>query len=121
MATYSNDLRERVVQAYLNGEGSQRLLAQRFKISPTTVLSWVKRFRQTGSLDPAPHGGGATAKLDTEALAYLKRLVLEQPDATLAELAHRLEEHTSVGLHESTIWRYCKRLGLSYKKNATRH
>lgn len=120
MAAYSNDLRQRVVGAYIAGEGSQRQLAQRFKISPTTVLSWIKRFRQTGTVDPAPHAGGAPAKLDTKGLALLERLIKEQPDATLAELANRLEAQLGVRLHESTVWRYSKRLKQTYKKNDAR-
>ncbi|GAB5519294.1 MAG: hypothetical protein RhofKO_15450 [Rhodothermales bacterium] len=120
MHGYSTDLRQRVVQAYLDGEGSHAQLAHRFKVSAKTVYNWIKRFRQTGSVEPAGYAGGPQPKLDSEGLAYLQHLIDEQPDTTLAELAHRLEERTGVRLHESTVWRYCERLGQTYKKNATR-
>ena len=120
MSCYSTDLRQRVVQAYLDGEGSQVQLAERFKISPTTVLNWLKRYRATGSVEPAPHAGGAQPKLDAEALAQLEALIQQQPDATLAELAQRLEQTTGIVLHESTVWRYSEQLGYRYKKNDVR-
>jgi putative transposase len=47
-APYSLDLRQKVVEAYVNKEGSIRKLAERFKISKNVVSSFIARFRSTG-------------------------------------------------------------------------
>ena len=39
---YSGDLRERVRLAYASGEGSQAVLAQRYRIGARTLSSWLK-------------------------------------------------------------------------------
>ncbi len=40
MKPYSLDLRQRVVEAYENKEGSLRRIARRFKVGPNTVQAW---------------------------------------------------------------------------------
>jgi transposase len=58
MRPYSNDLRERVAAAVDHHEGSLRQIARRFRIGVSTLVRWLVRRNQTGSLDPKPHGGG---------------------------------------------------------------
>ncbi|WP_196232839.1 transposase, partial [Sinorhizobium meliloti] len=49
---FSNDLRERVVDA-VTGEGLWcRAAAKRFGIGISTAIDWVRRFRETGSAAP---------------------------------------------------------------------
>jgi transposase len=47
---YSADLRERVLVAYEQGEGSQVAIARRFRVCPATVCNWIL---------PSPPGGPA--------------------------------------------------------------
>ncbi len=68
MKPYSNDLRQKVIRAYNRGEGTLRSLAARFSVSSDFVWRLSKRFRATGSVDPKPHEGGQSAKLQGEAL-----------------------------------------------------
>ena len=58
MDTYSMDLRVRIVQSYLAQEGSQADLAERFKVSERWLQNLLRRLRETGSIEPLPHGGG---------------------------------------------------------------
>jgi transposase len=62
-APFSVDLRQRIISVYQGKEGSQRQLAQRFKVSLSFVRDLTRRHRETGQVEPKPHGGGAVAKL----------------------------------------------------------
>src|SRR5688572_13621760 len=55
---YSTDLRERVLVAYEQGEGSQVAIARRFRVCPATVCNWIRQARQEGRRSPKPHRGG---------------------------------------------------------------
>ena len=45
---YSTDLRERAVGAVLMEGLSRHESAARFGVAPSTVINWVRRFRETG-------------------------------------------------------------------------
>ena len=57
MKAYSPDLREKVLNAYLNKEGTVNQPGERFRVSVTFVFNPVKRFRVNGRIRPDPHGG----------------------------------------------------------------
>src|SRR5947208_3321840 len=55
----SNDLRERIIAAWQSRQyGSWEQIADTFRVGRATVDRLIRRFRMTGSVDPAPHGGG---------------------------------------------------------------
>ena len=58
MGPYSMDLRERVAAAIDEGEGSERQIAKRFRVSVSFVTRLLQRRRDAGTLAPKPHGGG---------------------------------------------------------------
>lgn len=90
MRAYSNDLRERIVAAVERGEYSIRQIAHVFSVSLSCIVRLLQLKRRTGSVQPKPHAGVPTRKLDAAAEARLLELVGKQPDATLAELRDRL-------------------------------
>ena len=49
---YSMDLRARVVRSVVEGGLSCHRAAAQFGVAPSTVIDWVKRLRETGSLEP---------------------------------------------------------------------
>ncbi len=49
--TYSNGLRERVVQTVLGGD-SCAAAGERFGVSKSSAIKWTRLFRQTGSVAP---------------------------------------------------------------------
>ena len=51
------DLRERVVSAVEKGGLSRRKAAAHFDVGVSTVIDWVARFRETGSVEPGQMGG----------------------------------------------------------------
>jgi transposase len=112
MRPYSEDLRQRVLDAVDYGDGSLRQLALRFRVSLSFIQRLLRHRRRTGSLRPKPHGGGRHPALDQDGLDRLRRLVAEQPDATLQELRQRLGARCSL----AAISRALKKLGLHRKK-----
>jgi transposase len=116
MATYSQDLRQRVLDAIARKEGSVRQIARRFVVSLSFVVRLLQLHRRTGSIDPKPPGGGHPAALGPDDLERLQELVRQQPDATLAELRQRLGVSCSL----TTIWRALEKLRLPRKKKVFR-
>jgi transposase len=112
MQPYSMDLRIRVVNAIERHAGSFRKIAKRFEVSLSFVTRLIQRRRQTGHVGPKPHGGGRQPALDAQARERLRRLVEEQPDATLEELATRI----GVPCSRAAISRALQKLGITRKK-----
>src|SRR4051812_10710747 len=114
MQPLSNDLRQRILNAVDNREGSRRDLAARFSVNPSTITRLLQLRRQTGSFDPRPHAGGVTPTLDHDALERLRALVKETPDATLESLRQKMGVSGSVMI----ICRALQKLGLPLKKKS---
>lgn len=112
MGPYSNDLRERVAAAVDHGEGSQREISRRFRVSLSFIVRLLQRRRDTDSLDPKPHGGGPAPALGPEDRQRLDALIREQPDATLEQLQQRGGFTCSL----TTLWRALRRRDLTRKK-----
>ncbi len=120
-APYSLDLRERIVQAYRNKEGTMREIAERFEVDTNTVFNLVRLARQTGQLAPRPHGGGARAKVDEAMRRTLADAVALSNDLTEKELAAELEHQHGVVVSRATVGVALRRMGLTRKKNTSRH
>jgi transposase len=116
MRPLSNDLRERIIAAVDNHEGSRREIARRFRVDVSWITRLLQRRRDTGSIEPRPHGGGKTPLLDQKDLERLRLLVAKHPDATL----HQLRDRLGVGGSIMLIWRALKSLGITRKKK-TQH
>ena len=116
MKAYSTDLRQKVIDAYKNQEGSQRHLAKRFSVSLTFIQKLVKRYQMSKTVEPKAHGGGNTPKLNSEQIALIVTLVEEDNDAILLELCSRLEERTGVKVSRATMGRITQKLNLTRKK-----
>lgn len=120
---YSDDLRQKLLEAYDQGKGCLGELAERFGVS----LGWAWKIsaarKRTGRMERATYRPGAKSRIDEAVLAELLRL---HADVTLIELQAELENKS--GLHFSTqhLWRVLKRMGFRLKKsrsmpaNATR-
>lgn len=114
MRPLSNDLRERIIKAIDNHEGTRRALAARFCVNPSTITRLLQLRRQTGSFDPRPHAGGVTPALDRDDLERLRTLVKESPDATLETLKQKM----GVSGSKMIICRALQKLRLPLKKKS---
>ena len=47
-SAYSQDLRDRVIDAVVWGEMSRRAAAARFGVSESSAIKWVQRFERSG-------------------------------------------------------------------------
>ena len=56
---YSRDMRERVI-AEVEGGASRREAAEKFEISPSTAVIWVKCYQETGRCAAKPRGGSVS-------------------------------------------------------------
>jgi transposase len=116
MKPLSEDLRERIIAAVDHHEGSRRAIARRFQVDVSCITRLLQLRRQTGSLQPRPHGGGKQPMLDSDGLERLRSLVRERPDATLEDLRQHLGLSGSI----MVVWRGLQRLDITRKKK-TRH
>ncbi len=111
---YSMDLRDRVIRA-VEVEGlSRRAAAARFGLGVSTVITWVRRFRDTGSARPGRMGGHKPRKICGDHRAWLLARCREQ-DFTLRGLVAELGER-GLTVDYRSVWEFVHAEKLSYKK-----
>ena len=113
---YSQDLRQRVIESIEAG-ASRREAAELYGISPSVVVIWLQRWRQTGSVEAKP-SGGSTSPLDEHA-EFLLGLTVDQPDMTLDEIVAAMSKAGIEG-SRTAVWRFYERHDISFKKNFVR-
>jgi transposase len=114
---YPIELRERAVRAYESGADSHTAVAERFSLNPWTLLRWIIRHRETGSVAPLAKRGGRSSPVDVE---LLEQLVRDTADATTEELTRAYNQQVDRvrRVHRSSILRTLHRCGYVFKKNA---
>jgi transposase len=112
----SLDLRQRVIAAIKAGT-SCRAAAERFGIAPSAAVKWRRLWLETGSVAPRAQGGDTrSGRIEAHGPAILA-MVDETPDITLVEIAERLEQERGERFAPSTIHRFFRRHGWSFKKS----
>ena len=112
---YSQDLRDRVIDAALSGTPARKAAA-RFGIGDATAIVWVRRAREGGERRARKQGQPRRSKLDPHR-EYLLGLIAETPDLTISELLERLLADRSVRASRATLWTFLDRCGLTFKKS----
>ncbi len=113
---YSDDLRERVIEAVEAG-ASRREAAESFNLCPSSAVKWLQRWRDTGSARAKPTGG-SRSPLEEHAKALLA-LVARQPDLTLDEIVTAMRKRRIPG-SRTAVWRFFARHDFTFKKNVAR-
>ena len=116
MKPYSLDLRQKIVDAYLEGTVSQRQLAKQFRVALSFIEKLLKQHRETGSIAPKVRTEQTPTKLNREQLTVLEQIVEANNDATLEELRYQLAQKTGVLIGRSTVDRMLTKLNLTIKK-----
>ena len=111
---YSLDLRERVVAAVEEGGLSRRRAAARFGVGISTVIAWVRRFRETGSVAPGQMGGHKPKAIRDEHRAWLLERI-GVGDFTLRGLVSELAAR-GLKVDYRTVWSFVHAEKLSFKK-----
>lgn len=119
MNPYSIDLRQKIVEAYENCEGSQRQLAKRFHVSLAFVQRLLNRYYNEGTIEPRARVNGFPPKLAAYE-SQVREIVAENADDTLAQLTEKLTQRLGFEFSPSTLHYYLERLKLTRKKNAAR-
>jgi putative transposase len=111
---YSMDLRERAVAAVVKGGMSCHQAAAQFGLGVNTVILWVRRWRETGSVAPGQMGGHKPKAIAGEYRSWLLERI--KSDFTLrglvAELAGR-----GLKVDYRSVWEFVHAEKLSFKKN----
>ena len=114
MGIANAQVRQRAINAYMDGEGTQALVAKLYGIDLSTFQRWLQRYRKSGRAAPLPRGHNPRALNDAQ-MQQLNALVHQTPDATLEQLRDAMDLSCSIVAVHNAL----KRLGYRYKKNAT--
>jgi transposase len=113
----SQDLRLRIVDLVASGV-SRRKAAQRFKVSASSAIRFVKQADELGHVEVKKRKK-RSSKLDPHR-ANILTWIAEQPDLTLAQLCARLIETHDLRVGSSTLDDWLRANQISYKKNGSR-
>jgi len=121
MKAYSLDLRQKILDTYLQGGISQRQLAKRFCVTLSFIEKLLKQYRETGSIGPKVRTQQTPPKLNSQQFNVLQEIVEAKNDATLKEIRAALAQKTGITIGISTVDRMLQKMEISLKKNITRH
>ena len=107
----SEEIREKVVNAYINEKATIAQLAEIFGYTTVTIKNWIKIFKQEGRLAPKPNGHRESCFTGSE-LQELTTLLEKNVDMTLQEI----KDHFHKTCCLAAIHRIVRKLGFGYKK-----
>jgi transposase len=112
--SYSDDLRRKLLKAYVAGQGTLRELAVRFDVSVAWAWKISSAHKKTGSMERQPQvRHGRSSRVDIE---RVKQLLDARPDLTLRGLKEALAE-AGAPVSQSHLWRVVRALGYRLKKS----
>jgi len=112
---YSQDLRDRVIDAVLHGGMTRRSAARRFGVSEASAIKWVQRYERAGERRCVGTGGHRPSKVKPQR-DWLLAVIGAEPDITLAALALRLASERGVKVDTGMLSRFFTQEGISFKK-----
>lgn len=117
-SAYSQDLRDRVINAVVSGSMSRHGAAARFGVSASSAIKWVQGYERQGRRVPVGTGGHQPSKLKPEH-DWLMAVIGKDKDITLAALAARLFAERGVKADTGMLSRFFCKHGISFKKKRT--
>ena len=113
---YSDDLRQKLIEAHQQGDRSLPVLAQRFHVS----VGWARKvsaaFYRSGSwARPSSGPRGPRSKFTEEIRRQLSEWIDEQPDLSLQQLPSRLRGELGLKASIGRLWRVLREMGLRLK------
>ena len=112
----SQDLRQRVVAAVMQGGLSNNRAATRFGIAVSMANLWVRKFKATGSIDHGKIGGYRPATLSGPHRDWLLDRCQGGRDFTLRGLVAELAQVRGLKVDYVSVWRFVHAEGLTHKK-----
>ena len=120
MKAYSEDLRQKVVEAVDQRGTSKSEAARLISISLSSVKRYTRLADRGEPLTPRK-GGGRPPKADDATRKLLEQDVRVRPSATVEERRRFLQTMAGKSLSEPTLRRLLKRMGFSRKKGLWVH
>lgn len=111
----SEDLRQRLITLVQSGLPA-RSAGLQLCIAPSTATRLVRQWRERGSYKARPCGGARHFKL-AGARPVLEALLEKHNDWTEERIAAWLAAEHGIQVHRSSIGRFLKKMGYSFKKN----
>ena len=118
MNAYSEDLREKIIQALRRGMGKSEA-ARTFSVSLSSVKRYAKLAEEGRPLAPKKRPG-SKPKLDERSSKLLEEDLKERPFITLQQRCEYLRTITSLEVSRSTVCRAIKRTNSTTKKGEDR-
>jgi transposase len=118
MNAYSEDLREKIVEALERGMGKSQA-ARTFCVSLSSIKRYAKLAQKGRSLAPKKRPG-SKPKLDERSRKLLQADLEEHPFFTLQQRCEYLRAVASVEVSRSTVCRDIKRMNSTRKKGVDR-
>lgn len=112
MRTLSLDLRERILTAYDNKEGTREEIAARFRVSLGMVKKLLQQRRRTGNIAPRHHLAGRKPTILASHRSQFRALLQKKNDLTLNELRAASGLNCSLQAINAVLGK----MGLTYKK-----
>jgi transposase len=112
---YSEDLRQKIVEAVQEHRMNQSEAARAFSVSRSSVKRYVKAVCEGRSLRPGK-APGKKPKLDEKARRLLQADIEERPFAKLTNRRDYLQKVAGVTVSESTLSRALRQMGFGRKK-----
>jgi transposase len=113
---YSMDLRGRVVASVLQDGLSRNRAAARFAVAVSTVVTWVQRYQETGSVAPGQMSGHEPKSIRDEHALFLSDRIRGDKPFTLRGLVAELGDRGLKADYRS-VWEFVHAEKLSFKKN----
>jgi transposase len=111
MGIATEGIRQRAIEAYQAGTGTQAQIASMYRVTLRTFARWWRQYQRNGTFAPAPRGHRPAAYQGRD-LEALDRALSRRPDATLEQLREQIGVACSImAVHRATLrldWRYKK-------------
>ncbi len=87
-----------------------------FSKTPKTIVSWCKKYKETGLLTKAQRGGKTHCIVDEEGVRFILETVEKENDLTLKKICQRYVEQFGIVIGQSTVDYHLKKNGVTLKK-----
>jgi transposase len=112
---YSQDLRDRVIRAVIEGQISRRSAARRFGVSESSAVKWLQGYERDNRSSPRGTGGHRPSKTKPER-DWLLAVIAREPDITLAAISKLLLAERGVKADTGMLSRFFQSENISFKK-----
>ncbi len=109
----STEIRELIVKAYERSHDAKEV-ARNFSADKSTVYSYVRKMRRTGTVAVQTSKRGRKPILNQEQLNEIAETIINQPDISI----HEIKEKLDLPVSEENIREKVVQMGFVYKKKS---